>query len=80
MKKVLFCISVILLISSCTENDRARNYGGTEEIKLNRNEELVTMTWKETNLWVLTKDTTTGISYFREHSSWGVIEGEIIIK
>jgi hypothetical protein len=38
------------------------------------------MTWKESNLWIQTVDTTTGVTYFREKSSWGYMEGEIIVK
>ena len=84
MKKQILKISFLLLtavaLTSCTENSRAKNWGGTEEISLKENEVLVNMTWKGENLWVQTTDTTTGISYFREKSSWGWIEGEIVIK
>lgn len=79
MRKVLVILAVLLL-ASCTDNSRAKNWGGTENIQLKKNEILVNMTWKESNLWIQTKDTLTGIEYFREKSSWGVWEGEIIIE
>ena len=65
---------------SCTKNKRARTFGGKEEITLKANEKLINITWKESNMWVLTEDTLTHIKYFRENSSWGVWEGEIIVK
>lgn len=81
MKKLFLLLTIsIALLSSCTKNQRARNFGGTEEIKMKPNEKLINVTWKETNMWVLSKDTVTNISYFRESSSFGVWEGEIIIK
>jgi hypothetical protein len=81
MKRKLFTFMLLsTVLFSCTENSRARNWGGTEHLDLNSNEVLINMTWKENNLWVLTQDTITGTKYFREHSSWGVVEGEIIIK
>ena len=65
---------------SCTENQRAKNFGGTEEVRLNKNEILLNVTWKGDQMWICTKDTSTGTSYFREKSNWGVMEGTIILK
>lgn len=79
---VLFLIAIALMamLGSCTDNQRARKWGGTENIALPSNEVILTMTWKGDQLWVLSKDTTTGVSHFREHSSWGVVQGEVIVK
>lgn len=81
-KLFFMVVTVITVITflSCTDNQRARKFGGKEEIQLKPNEVLINITWKESNMWVLTKDTTTNIKYFRENSNWGVWEGEIIIK
>ena len=70
----------IIGLSSCTDNARARRWGGTEELKLKTNEVVLNVTWKENQMWVCTKDTTTNVVYFREKSSWGVMEGTVIIK
>jgi hypothetical protein len=81
--KALAIASVLVctvFISSCTKNKRARTFGGKEVITLKANEKLLNITWKESNMWVLTEDTVTHIKYFRENSSWGVWEGEIIVK
>lgn len=80
MKKLILAVALISLATSCTENSRARRWGGTEEISLNKNEIVLNVTWKENEMWICTKDTVTGITYFREKSSWGVMEGTVILK
>ena len=72
---------------SCTENSRARVWGGTETIQLDEGVRLVNITWKSTgaytssDLWILTKkDTTKASTYsFSEKSNLGVMEGQVII-
>lgn len=81
MKKLILLISLLTLMTvSCTENKRAKTYGGSEEIELQKNHVLLGVTWKDSNMWLLTKDTTTNICYFNEKSSWGIWEGQITIK
>lgn len=69
-----------MLVSSCTDNQRAKNFGGTQEVKLGPNEKFVNITWKNNSLWVIVQDTTTGIFYAKERSSFGLIQGQVIIK
>jgi hypothetical protein len=80
MKKIFYLIMLGTLSVSCTENQRAKNFGGTEEVRLKKNEILLNVTWKGDQMWICTKDTSTGTSYFREKSNWGVMEGTIILK
>ncbi len=80
MKKLFLILLCAIGLMSCTDNQRARNWGGTENISLKPNEVLINMTWKKDDLWILTCDTNTNIKYFRESSSWGIWEGEVIIK
>ena len=80
MKKLILAVALIAIATSCTENSRARKWGGTEEITLNKNEVLINVTWKGDQMWVLTRDTITKTNHFREHSAWGVLEGEVILK
>lgn len=75
----LFMIIIIGFVS-CTDNQRARSFGGTEVIKLLPNEEFVNITWKQDNLWVIVRDTVSGKYYAREKSSYGVMEGKVIIE
>jgi hypothetical protein len=79
MKKLLGIVGLVVL-SACTDNSRARRWGGTEEVALKPNEIVLGVTWKGDEMWILTKDTVTGVSYFREKSSWGVLEGTIVLK
>ena len=69
-----------VLFSSCTDNQRAKYFGGTKTIELPKNHILMNVTWKGDQVWVLSKDTTTNKSYFHEDSKWGIIEGTILIK
>jgi len=80
MKKLMMILGVMVVMSSCTENARARHFGGTEELTLKPNEKVLNVTWKDNEMWICTQDTITGVVYFREKSSWGVIEGTVVIK
>ena len=77
MKKLLFITLVTLLLLSCTDNQRARNFGGKEVVELPKNRILLNATWKNVDLWLLTKDTITNQIYFNENSNWGILEGSI---
>lgn len=85
MKKIVLGLLGIISLTSCTENNRARVWGGTETIQLEEGVRLVNVTWKgekgATDLWMLTKKDTTKPStyYFKEKSSFGVMEGQVII-
>jgi hypothetical protein len=78
MKKAILLIG--LLFISCTDNQKARKFGGTEQIKLNPNEKFINITWKNDDLWVIVQDTVSGDYYAREKSSFGIWEGKIIVK
>ncbi len=81
MKKILIIAAVVIaFLASCTDNQRARQFGGTETVDIPEGRILVNCTWKQDDLWILTKDTTTGKMYFNEKSSFGVLEGEINFK
>jgi hypothetical protein len=82
MKKLMMILMVAILAASCTQNEMARKYGGTQTIQLDKGERVVTASWKEANLWILTKQDTTKPSVYRytEKSSFGVMEGTIIIQ
>ena len=81
----LFLILIIIMIAalaSCTANQNARNYGGTETINLEAGQRVVNVTWKgESDLWILTRqDTTAPTTYmFQEKSNWGLMEGKVVV-
>ena len=85
MKKIFGLFIVAVTLMSCTDNSRAKIWGGTETITLEPGKRLMNVTWKDkggTSLWILTKqDTTKPSTYtFEEKSSLGVMEGKVIIK
>lgn len=64
MKKTLaaiisaLCIITLIILgaTSCTDNQRAKSFGGTSTINLPAGEKLVTVTWKgEADIWYLTR-------------------------
>lgn len=87
MKKLFVTLAVLTTLTSltsCTQNEMAKNYGGTMDYNLPRNEKLVNVTWKEDHLWILTKpmksSDTVETYIFHEKSSLGFMEGTINIK
>lgn len=83
MKRILIsAIAVLALTASCTQNARVKNFGGTGNINLPKGQKLVNATWKETQVWYLTRqmraDETAETYQFQEESGWGVIEGTYI--
>ena len=86
LNKIIFVCLVTLLMAvgvGCTEKERAREWGGSSTVTLNAGQKLVVATWKETNLWILTRPMREGevaeTYKFFEDSSWGIMEGEVVI-
>jgi hypothetical protein len=79
MRKLILILTLILTVSSCTENSRVKNFGGEGTINLPANQKLINITWKEGQIWYLTrpmgKDDVAETYKFSEESSWGAIEG-----
>ena len=86
MKKIfslLFILSVLVIsLSSCTGNTRARVYGGTQMIDVPAGYKVVEATWKEgSSLWYLMEpmedDYTPKVKVFQESSRLGLVEGTV---
>lgn len=82
MKRTI--LSLILTIAGCTEQARARNFGGTTELQLPPGEKVVGATWKgKGSVWILTRpakaDEKPEVLRLHESSSWGVIEGTVVL-
>jgi len=75
----LFGIFLFLFFNSCTQNQRAKTWGGKAEITLPAGQKLINATWKDDNLWYLTRpmraDEQPETYTFQEESSFGVLEG-----
>ena len=85
MMKVLAMCVLMVCVAGCTANERAKHWGGTMTSNLPKGEKLVNCTWKEGgSLWLLTKkmkDTDVAETYtFTENSSWGMIQGKVVIQ
>ena len=80
MRKLTMIAITLLALVSCTDNQRARSFGGTETIKLEPNEKFINITWKQDNLWIIVQDTVTGNYYAREKSNFGVLQGKVVIE
>jgi hypothetical protein len=79
MKKLFLAILMVVMVTSCTENNRVKNWGGEGNINLPKGRKLVNVTWKETEIWYLTRPMNSNdvaeTYQFQEESSWGVMEG-----
>jgi hypothetical protein len=77
---LLVLLLIAVTFSSCTSNTRARMWGGEQDITLPSGQRVVNVTWKQNDVWILTRtDTTTKPSTytFAEKSNWGLLEGQI---
>lgn len=76
---MLLAIGMIVMLGSCTENSRVKSFGGEGTINLPKGRKLVNVTWKENQVWYLTRpmnSTDVAETYqFHEESSWGMVEG-----
>lgn len=74
--------AVVAIASGCTDNQSARNWGGTSTINLEENKKLLNATWKGESLWILTRQMRPGdvaeTYEFKEKSSFGLIEGKVV--
>lgn len=87
MKKTLSTIALIAVIlfglSGCG-NTLARSYGGTLTVDLPAGQKLQEATWKDSELWYLTRPMRDGEEpetwTLQEKTDYGVIEGKVIFK
>ena len=84
MKKILTIIALSLITLSCTENQRAKHFGGTANVDLPSGQKLFDVTWKNDEIWYATRpmrenEIAEKIT-FGEKSSFGVVEGKVIFQ
>jgi len=76
----MILISIILI--GCTENIRARSFGGETTINLPCDTKLFDVTWKNANLWYAVRKMKPNDNIetydFIEDSSWGAFEGKVV--
>jgi len=80
IKIILFSL-IFILLTSCTENIRAKSFGGDVIINIPKNNKVENITWKENQLWYsyrpMLENEQPYTQIFKENSSWGVLEGTV---
>ena len=84
----LLCLGIMAISlagTGCTKMARVKRWGSQETVALPAGRKLVNATWKESNLWVLTRPAASGEAtdaewVFDEYPSWGILGGKIILK
>lgn len=83
MKKFLLIALLAMTSFGCSQNEIAKQFGGTMEVTIPANEKFVNVTWKDTNLWVVTRPRKAGETpetyNFKENSPLGILEGTVKI-
>ena len=81
MKKLILSFAVLLALASCTENARAKKWGGKMTIKVPKGNKVTNITWKQGDLWYSYRPFSEGeepcVQTFVEESNWGVMEGKV---
>jgi hypothetical protein len=79
MKKLIFI--AILFLVSCTENARAKKFGGSMTIAVPVGNKVTNITWKEGDLWYSYRPFIDGetpqTQTFVEQSNYGILEGKV---
>ena len=81
MKKFILLITMALCLTGC--HYTTKNFGGNMTIELPKGQKLEEITWKDTNLWYLTRpmreNEVAEIHTFQEKSPLGIAEGTVTI-
>lgn len=84
MKRFILATLLAMGLNSCTTNELTRVYGGTQTINLPCDQKVVTVTWKDTDIWYLTRpmreDEQPETFSFHEKSTYEMMEGTILLK
>jgi len=84
MKNLLVIIIILVSLTSCTQQQRAKKWGSTATIDVPINKKVINVTWKDNDVWILTKPMSSKdiaeVYEFNESSSWGILEGKLVIK
>ena len=88
--ELLIVLAIISILAGVgfkffTSNWWAKKAGGTITYNVPADQKFVNVTWKDSDLWVLTKnrnlsETARTTYHFSEESSLGLLEGTVIIK
>lgn len=81
MKKFILILIATTCLCSCTEQIMTREWGGEMTIELPKGQELMMVTWKDDNLFYLTRpmaeDYVPAKKTFKESSAYGIMESTV---
>ncbi|EGO63535.1 hypothetical protein ALO_12536 [Acetonema longum DSM 6540] len=86
MRKFLSMIIlvVVMFAAGCTSQNATKNFGGETVIELPAKTKFVNVEWSKSDLWIIQRPMRTEeypeTITIKQHSSWGVLSGTIIIK
>jgi hypothetical protein len=77
-------LAALLLTVGCTQNQRAKSFGGSMVVDLPPGQALKFATWKETSLWYATEPRKAGVApvevVMREDSDLGIVQGAVTFR
>lgn len=80
----LLPLAIAIIATGCTENQRAKSFGGSMVVDLPPGQTLKFATWKETSLWYATEPRKAGVApvevVMRENSDFGVAQGTVTFR
>lgn len=83
MKKTVLIIAMIICCIFTGCHYTTKNYGGEMTIELEPGQKLEEITWKDDDLWILSRpmreDEQSETHTFYEKSEWGVFEGTVTV-
>ncbi len=83
MKTLFVLLAVVIVAVGCTQQQRAKTFGGTASEILPPNQKLMNVTWKDDHLWFLLRPMNANDvaeSYqFKESANWGLLNGTVTI-
>ena len=81
MKKFILFITMMLCLTGC--HNTTRSFGGSMTLELPKGQKLEEITWKDADLWYLTRpmreDENAETHTFQESTEFGVLEGTVTI-
>jgi len=76
-------LTLLLSLLACTDNQRTKVFGGTMTVQVPCDQVVFDVTWKGESFWYATQPAGVGWhpekKRFVEHSSFGVVEGEVVL-
>lgn len=83
MKKKILVLTIISILTLTGCQGVTKSFGGSMTLKLEPNQKLEMITWKDDSLWYLTKpmveDDIAETHIFQQSSEFGLLEGTVTI-